>query len=107
MFLCLASIHALNDSCYPCSISRKLYWADAGGVGVPPKIGKASMDGSNPQVLVRDTQHPLSLAIDIQTKVIYWSTENPPAVSGRILETLPKLAFYVFLIVSTVKNEPL
>ena len=63
------------------TLGSKLYWADAGGVGVPPKIGKANMDGTQLQVLVRDIQHPLSLAIDIQTKVLYWSTENPPSVS--------------------------
>ena len=42
------------------------------------------MDGTSPEVLVNDTQHPLSLAIDIPTKVIYWSTENPPSVSDNM-----------------------
>ena len=30
----------------------KLYWFDQGGAGVPPKIGVANMDGSEPKVRI-------------------------------------------------------
>lgn len=51
-------------------------------MGVPPKIGKADMDGSNAELLLRVQESPLSIAVDTEFKVIYWSTENPPSVSS-------------------------
>ncbi|KAF0767414.1 low-density lipoprotein receptor-related protein 2, partial [Aphis craccivora] len=55
----------------------KLYWADQGGFGVPPKIGKINMDGSNPQVLINDGHTPEAIAIDLEQKNIYYSTQYP------------------------------
>lgn len=59
---------------------RKLYWADQGGYGVPPKIGKINMDGSNPQVLINDGHTPEAIAIDLEQKDIYYSTQYPTNV---------------------------
>jgi len=60
---------------------RKLYWADQGGFGVPPKIGKINMDGSNPQVLINDGHTPEAIAIDLEQKNIYYSTQYPSNVN--------------------------
>lgn len=58
----------------------KLYWTDDGGNGVPQKIGKVNMDGSNPIVLVKDIERPDCLTIDIESKTLYVSTQFPPLV---------------------------
>lgn len=63
---------------------RKLYWADQGGFGVPPKIGKINMDGSNPQVLINDGHTPEAIAIDLEQKNIYYSTQYPSNVNYNI-----------------------
>lgn len=59
---------------------RKMYWADEGGFGVPPKIGKANMDGTSSTVLVSD-EVPVAITIDLETKTIYYSTQYPSSVS--------------------------
>lgn len=56
-----------------------MYWADEGGFGVPPKIGKANMDGSSSSVLVSGDV-PLAITIDLDTKRIFYSIQYPPAV---------------------------
>ena len=54
-----------------------LYWLDEGGVGVPKKIGKAFMDGSNPSILVKDNLNTLeAITIDIMNKKIYFSQSS-------------------------------
>lgn len=58
----------------------KLYWTDEGGYGVPPKIGKVNMDGSNPIILVEQVNKPEALTIDIESKSLYYSTSYPPSV---------------------------
>lgn len=63
------------------SCFRKLYWADQGGYGVPPKIGKINMDGSNPQVLINEGHAPEAIAIDLEQKNIYYSTQYPTTVN--------------------------
>lgn len=60
---------------------RKLYWADQGGFGVPPKIGKINMDGTSPQVLINEGQAPEAIAIDLDNKNIYYSTQYPTTVN--------------------------
>ncbi|XP_066250185.1 low-density lipoprotein receptor-related protein 2 [Euwallacea similis] len=55
----------------------KLYWTDAGGNGVPQKIGKVNMDGTNPAILVENVDWPEAITIDIETKTIYFSTQLP------------------------------
>ena len=58
-----------------------LYWLDQGGAGVPAKIGKAGMDGSNPSVLVSDgLTRPEFLAIDPDTDMLYFSSSSPAKV---------------------------
>ena len=61
-----------------------LYWLDQGGAGVPAKIGKAGMDGSNPSVLVSDgLTRPEFLAIDPDTDMLYFSSSQPAKVRWR------------------------
>ena len=60
----------------------KLYWLDQGGAGVPAKIGMANMDGSNPEVLVRDNMtNPEALTLDPETEMLYFSSSFKPKVS--------------------------
>lgn len=54
-----------------------LYWLDDGGTGVPAKVGKVSMDGSDPVILYNFTNiRPEYITIDIEAKNLYWSTSN-------------------------------
>lgn len=58
-----------------------MYWADEGGFGVPPKIGKANMNGSSSIVLVKNGDVPQAITIDLYSKKIYYSTQYPSFVS--------------------------
>jgi low density lipoprotein-related protein 2 len=58
----------------------KLYWTDEGGSGVPQKIGKVNMDGSNSVILLEDVERPDAITIDIDTKTLYFSTQFPSRV---------------------------
>ncbi|XP_049818680.1 low-density lipoprotein receptor-related protein 2 [Aethina tumida] len=58
----------------------KVYWTDEGGFGVPQKIGKVNMDGSNSIVLVDDVERPDAITIDIDSKTLYFSTQHPALV---------------------------
>lgn len=60
-----------------CFVSRKLYWVDEGGFGVPPKIGKVNMDGSKPVILLTDIQRPEAITIDLKEKMLYFSAQYP------------------------------
>lgn len=63
------------------SLFSKMYWADEGGFGVPPKIGKANMNGSSSIVLVKNGDTPQAITIDLYSKKIYYSTKYPTFVS--------------------------
>ncbi|CAG2064860.1 unnamed protein product, partial [Timema podura] len=58
----------------------KLYWVDDGGFGVPAKVGKVNMDGSKPEVLADDIERPEAITIDIDKKMLYYSTHHPSFV---------------------------
>ncbi|XP_037869964.1 low-density lipoprotein receptor-related protein 2 isoform X2 [Bombyx mori] len=58
----------------------KMYWSDEGGYGVPPKIGKANMDGTNSIILVDTIERPEAITIDIERKIVYFSTQYPATV---------------------------
>lgn len=64
----------------------KLYWVDEGGFGVPAKIGRVNMDGTNPMVLTDDVENPESLTIDIDRKVIYFSSQHPPTIQSMRID---------------------
>lgn len=52
----------------------KLYWLDEGGVGVPQKLAKANMDGTNPLVLVKESLHQVeALTFDFAGRRLYFS----------------------------------
>ena len=58
-------------TCMSCS---KLYWLDEGNTGIPRKVASMNMDGTNPQILVRnDLQQLGRIAIDIPNQVLYWT----------------------------------
>lgn len=58
----------------------KIYWTDEGGFGVSAKVGKANMDGSFPSVLVDAIERPEAITIDIEKKIVYFSTQYPASV---------------------------
>lgn len=53
---------------------------DEGGYGVPQKIGKVNMDGTNPVVLSADVERPEAITIDLDEKMLYYSTQYPSQV---------------------------
>ena len=60
----------------------KLYWLDQGGAGVPAKIGKANMDGSKSEVLLKeDLVQPEFITLDQDTEMLYFSSSFHPKVS--------------------------
>ena len=55
-------------------LEGKLYWIDEGGVGVPVKIAKVNMDGSNSTILVKESlQQVEAITLDLNNKRIYFS----------------------------------
>lgn len=58
----------------------KIYWIDEGGFGVPTKIGRCNMDGSNAMILVEDIDRPEAITVDIEKKMVYYSTQHPPTI---------------------------
>ncbi|VVD04124.1 unnamed protein product [Leptidea sinapis] len=60
----------------------KMYWSDEGGHGVPAKIGKVNMDGTSPVILVDTIERPEAVTIDIDRKIVYFSTQYPASVNS-------------------------
>lgn len=58
----------------------KLYWTDDGGYGVPQKVGRVNMDGTKSMVLVENVERPDAIVVDIDNKVLYFSTQYPPSI---------------------------
>ena len=87
LFLQQSSLVDLLLTSICCSYSNifcysKLYWLDQGGPGVPRKVARMSLDGSDPEVLVKDNlQHLDFLTIDIDKQVLYWSESLGQRVS--------------------------
>ncbi len=54
--------------------SGRVFWLDRGGAGVPAKVGSASMDGSDPKILIQGLVNPQFLAIELQKEELYFST---------------------------------
>ena len=78
----------------------KLYWLDQGGPKVPPKIGKANMDGSSPSILLsKNLTHPEFLTLDLTNDMIYFSSSNDAKVGDLTLfcSTLSLLTIFIGL----------
>ena len=58
----------------------KIFWIDEGGFGVPGKVGKVNMDGSGALVLVDKLDNPEAITLDLDRKIIYYSTRHPPGI---------------------------
>ncbi|CAG0878905.1 unnamed protein product [Cyprideis torosa] len=70
-----------------------LFWLDEGGGGVPVKLAKVGLDGSNPTNLVLGIARPLALTLDRDVRRILFSTESPGTIqvcnyNGKQLTTL-------------------
>ncbi|KAL0271000.1 UNVERIFIED_CONTAM: hypothetical protein PYX00_008246 [Menopon gallinae] len=55
----------------------KLYWLDEGGFGVPSKVAKVNMDGTNAEILTTNIQRPEAITIDLDKKILYYSAQYP------------------------------
>jgi low density lipoprotein-related protein 2 len=61
---------------------------DEGGYGVPAKVGKVNMNGSNPIILLEDIERPEAITIDLDSKLLYFSAQYPSFVSSSWFHTL-------------------
>ncbi len=65
----------------------QLFWLDRGGRGVPTKIGRVNMDGTNPKVIISDDlDMPEFLTVDIQKQVLYFSSSHNPRIESCNLD---------------------
>ncbi|XP_070148921.1 low-density lipoprotein receptor-related protein 2 [Polyergus mexicanus] len=69
-------------------IDGQVFWADEGGFGVPQKIGRVNMDGSNPLILIEKLERPEALTIDIPSKTLYFSSQNPAFIKAMSTDGL-------------------
>lgn len=58
-------------------LEGQVFWIDEGGYGVPIKIGRVNMDGTNSIILVESEQWLEAITIDISNKMLYFSTQHP------------------------------
>lgn len=63
-----------------CLFCRQLFWTDEGGYGVPAKVARVNMDGSQPIILAEDVDKPEAITIDLESNLVYFSTQYPPQV---------------------------
>lgn len=63
-------------------IEGHVFWVDEGGFGVPIKIGRVNMDGTDPQVLIEYEQRLEAITIDVPNNMIYFSTQHPSYVKA-------------------------
>ena len=83
--------------------SGRLFWLDRGGRGVPSKVGKVNMDGSEPEVIVSgDLQQPEVLTIDLQKEILYFSSSHDPKIESCNLDGSNRQ-----VILSAKKNDPI
>lgn len=69
-------------------IDGQVFWVDEGGFGVPQKIGRVNMDGSNPLILIKNLERPEAITIDIPSKTLYFSCQNPVFVKAMSTDGL-------------------
>lgn len=68
---------------------------------MPAKVARVNMDGSNPMVLVNDVDRPQAISIDLDKKLIYFSTEYPAQV--RIF-TFYLVMVIIYKLLKRIKN---
>ena len=64
-------------------LNGRMFWLDDGGIGVPAKVGRANMDGTESIILhmFSSLEKPEAITIDVDAKTLYWSTSNEAKVS--------------------------
>ena len=63
---------------------RKVYWLDEGNTGIPRKVASVNMDGSDPQIILKDDLQQVGrIAIDIENQVLYWTQPSGQKVSNK------------------------
>jgi low density lipoprotein-related protein 2 len=65
---------------------------DEGGYGVPVKIGKVNMNGSNPVILLEDIERPEAITIDLNAKLLYFSVYYPSFVSSFLYNSVHSIS---------------
>ena len=84
----------------------KLYWLDQGGPKVPPKIGKANMDGSSPSILLsKNLSHPEFLTLDLTNDMIYFSSSNDAKVGTLTVNILHKSINYQLFLICALSHR--
>ena len=63
-------------------IEGHIFWVDEGGFGVPVKIARVNMDGTNSLILIDNIYMPEAITIDITNKMIYFSSQFPSFVKA-------------------------
>lgn len=63
-------------------IEGHIFWIDEGGFGVPVKIARVNMDGTNSLILVENVNLPEAITIDIPNKMIYFSSQFPSFIKS-------------------------
>ncbi|CAK8674679.1 unnamed protein product [Clavelina lepadiformis] len=63
-------------------IHAKLYWSDQGLGGVPPKISRCDMDGSELENIITGVSDIQHIALDIPEQRIYWAEQNPGVIKS-------------------------
>lgn len=71
---------------------------------MPAKIGKVDMDGGNPMVLKDNITRPEAITIDLDEKLIYFSTQYPSKVG---LELTSSFLLSIFEAIKFTYNQTL
>ncbi|XP_038074973.1 low-density lipoprotein receptor-related protein 4-like [Patiria miniata] len=53
-------------------VEKMVYWTDKGSQPTH-KISRARLDGSNQMIVVEDLRTPLGMALDVESRMLYWS----------------------------------
>lgn len=69
---------------------------DEGGYGVPAKIGRVNMNGEHPIVLKDNITRPEAITIDLEEKLLYFSTEYPSKVSIVKIDYMYRYKYHSF-----------
>jgi len=59
-----------------------MYWVEPGAS--PPRLFRASLDGTDKQTVVETTNGAAGVALDVASGKVYWTESVAPGVSGKI-----------------------
>ncbi|CAH1789469.1 unnamed protein product [Owenia fusiformis] len=72
----------------------KLYWLDAGGVGVPKKVAKMNLDGSEAAIIIKTDVISLKyITIDTASQTLFWSDASKQTIEKYSITTGARTSF--------------